>query len=497
MSLNGRPQSRLAGQRQLLMVAAVAAISSVLTADWIAGLAVLVLWAGWRYLAGEEGPPVLALAFTFQWAQIVSGIFYYAITRRRLEVMDFSDYRPMVLIALGCLVALLLGLRWGMRLARQTRLSGEHRPAVAFTWRELLVFYTAATALRGIVQELALQIPALTQGILALSYIQLVLLFLIFRRLTQPQLRWGWIGGLLLGEVVLGFTGYFAGFREPLMIAALALLEAFDRRKVRQWLAFCGLAAVVSLSGLMWMSIRTDYRLDFENEVFAESRLARLDRVVSLSSEWFLRSVDELGSDVDFFVDRLWAVYYPALAISRVPSVLPHEDGAILWGALRHLLTPRLLFPEKEVLESDSEMVRTYSGVWVAGAEKGVSIAFGYAAESYIDFGLPWMFIPVFVYGLLMGMAYQWFVQVVQTRELAVALVTVVFWLSLYLFERSWIRTLGLSATLMIYLGGAVILLDRLLRPRRAIWEETFRTPSVPRALVTLRTGRASDRLDA
>jgi len=246
-------------------------------------------------------------------------------------------------------------------------------------------------------------------------------------------------------------------------------LEAFDRRKGRHWLALSTLAAVMALSGVMWMGIRTDYRRDFVNEVFAESRAARLERVLSLSFAWLALDLDARISTMDFFADRLWAVYYPALAVSRVPSVLPHENGALLGTAVWHLLTPRLFFPEKKVLESDSEMVREYSGVWVAGADEGTSIAFGYAAESYVDFGVPLMFIPVFVYGLWLGMAYRWFVQKIQIRELAVALVTVVFWLSLYLFERSWIKTLGLSVTLMIYLGAAIILLDRMLLRRRRI----------------------------
>ena len=464
-----RSQARSTPRWQPLIVGAVAVVASLLAEDWIAGIAVWVLWAGWRYLPSDEGPPVLALAFTFQWVQVVLGIFYYAVTRHRLEAMDFSDYRPMVLIGLGCLVALLIGLRLGMRLLRQTRLSGERELSVPFTWHELLLFYIVSVALTGIVQQLAWQIPVLTQGILALSFTRLLLLFLLFRRAAQPQFRWGWIGALLVGEVVLGFTGFFAGFREPLMLATLVFLEAFDRRKGRHWLALSTLAAVMALSGVMWMGIRTDYRRDFVNEVFAESRAARLERVLSLSFAWLALDLDARISTMDFFANRLWAVYYPALAVSRVPSVLPHENGALLGTAVWHLLTPRLFFPEKKVLESDSEMVREYSGVWVAGADEGTSIAFGYAAESYVDFGVPLMFIPVFVYGLWLGMAYRWFVQKIQIRELAVALVTVVFWLSLYLFERSWIKTLGLSVTLMIYLGAAIILLDRMLLRRRRI----------------------------
>jgi len=172
-----------------------------------------------------------------------------------------------------------------------------------------------------------------------------------------------------------------------------------------------------------------------------------------------------------------------------VPSVLPYEDGAILWSAVRHALTPRLLFPEKGAVLSDSEMVRKYSGVWVAGLEEDTSIAFGYAAESYVDFGLPWMFVPIGVYGLLMGMAFRWWLRAIRVRELAVAFVVVMFWLSLYLFERSWAKMLGGSGTLMIYLGGGTLLIDRFV-----LWRRVLRSHvSARRAALRRRDPRATE----
>src|SRR5258708_34113455 len=98
------------------------------------------------------------------------------------------------------------------------------------------------------------------------------------------------------------------------------------------------------------------------------------------------------------------------MAVERVPFVLPHTDGQIMIDALTHLITPRFLYPDKADLQSDSEMVRRYSGAKVAGADENTSIAFGYAAESYVDFGLPYMFIPVLIFGFVLGLAYQtWF----------------------------------------------------------------------------------------
>jgi hypothetical protein len=49
-----------------------------------------------------------------------------------------------------------------------------------------------------------------------------------------------------------------------------------------------------------------------------------------------------------------------------------------------------------------------------------------------------------------------------------VAVSTVIAWLSLYLFERSWAKTIGLTGTLLIYAGGLSYLLDLL-------WFQKFR----------------------
>jgi hypothetical protein len=438
-----------------------------LAEDWIPAVALWVLWAGWRYLPTSDGPPVLPMAFSFQWMQVTLGLYYHAFTGYRPPAMVFSDYRSMVLIGLGCLVALLLGLKSGLTLVRRqpgvVRASSE-----AFSWPVLVACYVVSIALTGAVQELAWDVPALTQGILALTYGRFALLFLIFHRLSQPRVRSGWIAALLAGETLLGFTGYFAGFREPMMIAAMAVTGAFDRRNVKHWVVLGAVGVVMLATGVGWTGIKTEYRGGFEDEVFAASREARLDRVTALSSEWLQRPPSEIVSDIELFVDRLWTIYYPALALDLVPAVQPHENGALLWRAVLHVFTPRLLFPDKPELESESEMVRKYAGIWVAGADENTSIAFGYAGESYVDFGVPLMFLPVLAYGLLMGTAYQWCFRLIRRRELATAAAVVIFWLALYLFERSWIRMLGPSLTLFGYLGGAVFLLDRFLSRNRA-----------------------------
>jgi len=455
----------------MLIRAALVGIAVYVTGEWVAGAAVACLLLVWWLLGSAEGPPVLALALTYQWVQVSIGIFYSTLIGEPLEAMVKSDWRTMVLIGLGCVVTLAISLSVGLVFMRKQLSAPESRPALAFSPSVLYAAYAVSLLVTGIVQELAWQYPSITQAILALNFSHLALVFLLARRFTRPVFAWERLAALMALEVALGFTGYFANFREPLLMGAIALVEVFDRRDSRHWAFFATVVVVLGVSSVVWMNVRGELRRDVDEEI-ETTRLERLDKVRALSEGFFSQGGDFLDSTTRV-VERVWAIYYPALAVERVPSVLPHTNGSIIEGALSHLVTPRFLFPDKDDLPSDSEMVRKYSGMKVASTEEGTSIAFGYAAESYVDFGLPWMFVPPLIYGLLMGAAYQTWLTVIRHRELAVSLVTVIFWLSLYLFERSWIKTMGLAVTLMVYLGGLSYLIDRYLLTRHEQAERT------------------------
>lgn len=445
----------------------------VLADDALLGLSVFVLVAGLKLVWTSDGLFVLPAAYAFHWVETSIGLVYKAIFNREVATFHLSEYRPMVLIALGCCLALAVGVRVGIYLMRTFR-TAEPRIEYAFSFTLLVVAYVIATSFEGTLVVVAADYPSVRQIIVTADTARLGILFLVLRRLLVPTPRWLLIAGILALEVVLGITGFFAGFREPLVLAALAVLEIFDRRNVRHWFAMGAAAVCAAGVGLLWMGIRSDYRRDYvQIDKFATSRSARLRDIQSLSMDFLRADGDATWDTADKLVDRMWTVYYPALAVERVPSHVPHTNGEMLSAALVHIVTPRVFFPGKPDLPSDSDKVRKYAGVFVAGAEQNTSIAFGYAAEAYIDFGVPLMFVPVFGFGIAMGVLYMFFYRFMHHHELVVAFGTVAFWMSMYLFERSWATMLGISLGMMIYLGVPVILLDRLLldgseRKRRA-----------------------------
>ena len=441
----------------------VALVVGLAAGDWLAGVSVLALMICVKLAWTGDGLFVLPLALAFHWMQGSLGVMYFGFTGRTLPAIEGSDYRPMVLISLGCCLAIAAGIRLGLILKKAPD-PNVPRPGFAFSFGLLITVYVITVVLEGGLSAIAPDYPSLRQILTTFEAARLGVLFLILRRLCSPPARFGIMALVIAIEIVLGITGFFAGFREPIVLAVLAVLEIFDRRNARHWLALAVASVAIMALGVLWMGIRRDYRREYvEVDQFSGSRSARVTRIEDLTSNFLKNDAEGIWSTTDSMVDRMWTVYYPALALKRVPSIFPHTDGAILGAALTHIVTPRVFFPNKGELPSDSDEVRKYSGVHVAGREVNTSIAFGYSAEAFIDFGLPLMFLPVFAFGIFIGFCYTLFRSLIWHRELFVSFATVSFWISLYLFERSWVTMLGVTVGFMVYLGGPMVLLDRFL----------------------------------
>jgi hypothetical protein len=197
--------------------------------DWLLIASVLTLWTCLKLTATDDRLYVLPLAMMFQWSQTSLGLFYFHLTGRTLPAITASDYRPMVLIALGCVLALAVGIKVGLMTRRAPDLD-EPRPDFAFTFGPLVTTYVIGVFIEGTMLAVAPSYPSVRQIITTLDTARLGVLFLIMRRLCSPTPRWATLGLVVAIEVVMGITGFFAGFREPIVLAVLAVLEVFDRR---------------------------------------------------------------------------------------------------------------------------------------------------------------------------------------------------------------------------------------------------------------------------
>ena len=142
----------------------------------------------------DDGLFVLPIALAFHWTQGSLGVIYYGFTGREVLAIYDSDWRPMVMIALGCCLALAVGSGWadarkkapdpndaapGIRvLVRPARHRLRRRPCSS----------------EGTLSAIAPDYPSLRQIITTFDAARLGVLFLILRRLCAPPPRFGLVG---------------------------------------------------------------------------------------------------------------------------------------------------------------------------------------------------------------------------------------------------------------------------------------------------------------
>jgi hypothetical protein len=238
-------------------------------------------------------------------------------------------------------------------------------------------------------------------------------------------------------------------------------VEILKPRRVSHWAVIASLVLTVFFASLLWLGIRGAIRTDFQTNTRTQTE--RLAFAVREASDWMQRDREYKMYNLDALISRVWDIYYSALAIDRVPAVIPHENGAALGAAFRHVLMPRFLYPDKPDLPSESDDVRRFTGQQVAGREQGTTIAFGYVIQSYIDFGLPWMFLPPAGLGVFLGLAYRWFHTRLHFEEILLAVLAVAFWANIMPYNIAWAKLLGKLLTSIVFVGGAAAIIDHYL----------------------------------
>lgn len=159
---------------------------------------------------------------------------------------------------------------------------------------------------------------------------------------------------ILLIEVVLSFTGFWASFKDYLFIAAAAFLTfspTFNRRRV----------FIITLMGIgvffimvIWTVVKGEYRQyltggERSQVVVKQGTVENLKQIAGLVDQYFGKESfhDNFLLGVKSLADRINYTEYFAMSVGHVPSVLPHEGGTLLEGGFEHVFKPRLFFPNK------------------------------------------------------------------------------------------------------------------------------------------------------
>ena len=106
--------------------------------------------------------------------------------------------------------------------------------------------------------------------------------------------------------------------------------------------------------------------------------------------------------------DALWAriayIEYFGATLRNVPANVPHENGTMTIAALTHILFPRLIYPDKPALPSDTVVTARYTGLPLS-VRDDTTISIGYPGEFYIDFGVTGLLGCMGILGFFYGKA--------------------------------------------------------------------------------------------
>jgi len=459
----------------------------------LAGLAFFVVFA----VAGavwRPGEPALAYCLAFQWLFIVTGYFYFCVTGAYPEDGIVGDIDAAVLLCLAGLIALAAGMRSGIAVLAKT--VDNSRPN-SKDWQTpydipRLFWLTIAFGAVNWFTEISPMLIWFDGAQIIYRLLQFRHLFFFLLLLTVIRRQHGFDYGAVafLVYLVPALTSHMSAFSGPfivLFLAAVSEWRPWSRHGWERWRSnrayrhAAVIAMLLVVMGLVWTGgVKGVWRprvLSGEvsgsplDKAFAftatVAETAPNIRVGSAGHDLSKR----MSSDVGYFADTL----------ARVPVVVPHANGNLTWRAVNHVLKPRILFPDKENLGSDSWLVELYAGRAAAGWESNTSIALGYMAEFYIDYGIPGMFVALFTLGTLVGLLYRSAILFCPSYDLYRA---VVFGLaahfSTYGAELAKM-TGGLLQTYIIF-GGLLLVLGRpihrfLLTPQASIAVPKRRRP--------------------
>ena len=444
----------------------IAIAAGLLFGNLLSAYCLLVAFACAGLLWTRSEIPVLVFCVLYQWLFIVTGYFYLQLTGTYPGMRILGELDTALWYSLTGLIVLTSGIRLCLgRSALRPRLSNDSYDVTKLFWCVVILFSVnwlfeiSAVQLRLV----AFNVAQILNHLLFFRY-----LFLYLLLLTVVERRTGYgLATIAFAYVFLPeLTSSMTKFKELFFLVFIVLLSQWrlgardkaERAHNRNiTIVLVSIVIFLLTIGLIWSGgLKHSWREALLSGEVAGSPIEKMaaygeHAVQSVRTFEVERGAETLGSRMSS------GLAYFSHVVRVVPESVSHEDGALIWRALRHVLMPRVLFPEKENLGGDSWLVRKYAGLNVAGNESGTSIGLGYMGEFYIDFGFPGMLLPCFMYGLFIGWLYRCLQRASPSRAFFAAVSAGLFLQHFLSFEGNFTKLFG--GLLQNFLVVVVILL--------------------------------------
>lgn len=394
----------------LVVISAIWSLTAPNAGLILAALATLLWLIHLLWRKGE--PPILFVCMFMQLLQASTKVFQANSAGKSINDYNQSPYgEDSVWYSLLSLCVIAFAAWLAMR--KLNRNGDIYRAFVASAYqisiRTALWIYAFSFFVSIVLKLILFVVPQLTQILVVIINLKWACYALLAYVILIRRQHYAFLLGVFTLEMLLGFSGYFASFKEVLLVSGIVFLTIYYNFKPQLLVLMAPGVYVVVYLFFVWTGIKQEYR-SFLNggsnqQVVNVSTSESLSKLYSLFSNFDTKGLKE-AQEVAF--DRLSYTDMLMFCMETVPARLPFQNG-ILWGdAVGRVLKPRLFFPDKAPI-NDSEVANKYTGRSWSGVEEGTSISIGYVAESYVDFGLTGMFVPLFLLGYMVGYIYYYF----------------------------------------------------------------------------------------
>lgn len=357
-------------------------------------------------------PNVLFWGLVVQWLSVSIQPFYCSIIGIPLNDLFIKSVFPNELMTYTAYLSI-IGLyffSYGLFLAIQKiKIKSATVYLDFYDPKSMLIIYVFISIIIYSSKILIWKFPGVVQYLFFLFYIKwgffVVMFISIFKK--APTLK-VYLYLIIAIEFVLGLSSFFANeFVNILLFSLIAYSSVSKKITYQRGILFFIFGLILFYFAVLWTASKKDYR-SFLNQgqisqtvtvSKSEARKKLLELIGNLDNKIYKDAVEDL-------VNRVGYIQFFAAAMRYVPSKIPYEDGKVYWKAISHFLIPRFIDQDKEALD-DSKHTNKYTGLGVSGKNRATSISLGSFADAYIDFGPILMFVPIFLFGLLIGTYYR------------------------------------------------------------------------------------------
>jgi len=387
-----------------------ALISDIYILEIFTSFLLLIILFGLFYRINEA--PVIVFALSFQWLSISISHFYLLFVDSNQEELLWRPSYSLEYInqtywlSIIGLLAFALGIKFAIINVKVKQISNSLLNK--YDTFKIIILYTAFTILFVPISNLIrFVVPGLFQVFTIFNFFKWTLFFLMIYISFKKNEHKKIVLAIIFIEFILGFSGIFAEFQDFILLFPIVYLSFNKIQNRKQIIILTTLAIVLINIGALWSYVKVEYRMFLSGG--ERKQVVVVDKSEALSKLWELTTkvnAETYKMGFEALIKRIYFLEYFSATVNYSKKYNKYLDGETWENAIKHILMPRILFPNKKGID-DSKQTMKLTGIHLADASQGTSISVGYMAESFADFGNFFMHFAIFSLGFLLGSIYK------------------------------------------------------------------------------------------